>query len=80
MSKEEGELLLTLCQGPGRVSEFTLEFLTIVAWSGWNDIALQAAFRQGLNREVLTEIACHSEPLILDSLIKLAICPPASQL
>lgn len=56
---EVGELLLTLCQGPRRM--FTLKFRTIAAGSGWNDAALKAAFRQGFNPEVLTEMACRDE-------------------
>lgn len=43
-SKEVGELLLTLCQSPHRVSKFALEFHTIIAGSGLNDAALKAAF------------------------------------
>lgn len=40
-SKEVGECLLALRQGPLRVFKFALEFRTIAAESGWNDDALK---------------------------------------
>lgn len=72
-SKEVGELLLMLRQGPRRVSEFALEIHTISAGSRWNNAMLKATFRQGLNPEILMEMACHDEPLTLHTLIELAV-------
>lgn len=45
----------------------------LAAGSGWNEPTLKAAFRQGLNSEVLNELACCNEQLTLDFLIDLAI-------
>lgn len=71
--KEVGEVFLSLTQGPSLVAEYALEFRTIAAGSGWNDLALKGIFHQGLNLEVLTMTAWHDEPLILDFLIDIAI-------
>lgn len=48
---EEGEVskhLLTLSQGNRRAAEYALEFCTLAVGSGWNELALKAAFRRGL--------------------------------
>lgn len=64
---------MTLSQEERHVSEYALEFRTIAAGSGWNSTALKAAFRKGLNSDVLTELDCRDEQLTLDALIDLAI-------
>lgn len=60
-SLEEVEIskqLLAVKQGRRRVVEYALEFCMLAAGSGWNETALKAAFHQGLNPKVLTEISC----------------------
>lgn len=71
--KEVGESLLSIKRGDRRVVEYTLEFCTVEAGSGWNEPALKAMFRQGLCPEVLSKMACQDEHLSLDALIDLAI-------
>lgn len=53
--------------------EYALEFHTIAAQSGWNELVLKTAFRQGLNPELMKKLACQDEQLALDAPIDLAI-------
>lgn len=46
--------------------KYALEFRTLADGSGWNELALKAAFCTGM--------ACHDKELSLDSLIDLVIC------
>ena len=71
--KISGELLSKLHQGNRSVVEYSLEFRTLAASSGWNEAALLVTFRQGLNAEILSEIASKDDDLTLDQLITLAI-------
>ena len=45
-----------------------------MAGSGWNEAALLTMYHQGLNSEILTEMACRDDDLTLDQLITLSIC------
>lgn len=72
--KEIGERILNICQGKRRAAEYALEFLTLAAESEWNEPALKAVFRRGLNESVREEMACRDDEATLDSLIDLAIC------
>ncbi|KAL0200280.1 hypothetical protein M9458_003467, partial [Cirrhinus mrigala] len=44
--------LFRLRQGSTDVNEYTLHFRTLAAASGWNEVALLGAYRQGLNPEI----------------------------
>ncbi len=44
--------LLRLCQGASSTNEYTLQFRTLVATSGWNEAALLSAYRQGLDPHI----------------------------
>lgn len=68
-----GEQLLVVKEGRWRAAEYALAFCMLTARSGCNKIALKAAFRNGLNVEVLKELACREEQVSLNSLIDLAI-------
>lgn len=70
---EASEQLLTLSQANRHTAVYVLEFLTPAAGREWNKPVLKAAFRWGLNEEILTKISCCDELLSLDSLIDLAI-------
>ncbi|KAK3520990.1 hypothetical protein QTP86_002387, partial [Hemibagrus guttatus] len=52
-----GEELCRLQQGKLTVPEYALQFRTLAAKSGWNEQALLAAYRQGLNPQ-----SCVTEP------------------
>ncbi|KAK1795112.1 hypothetical protein P4O66_010292, partial [Electrophorus voltai] len=68
-----GEMLTKLHQGNRSMSDYTHEFHTVAAGSGWNNAALLLTFRNGLNTEVLHELACWDDEFNLDHLIALAI-------
>lgn len=44
--------LFRIHQGSLLVAEYAVEFGTLAAESGWDEVALQAAFRRGLSRQV----------------------------
>ncbi|KAI4890289.1 hypothetical protein NFI96_025570 [Prochilodus magdalenae] len=71
--RSSGELLLQMRQGTRSVAEYSLDFRTVAAGSGWNEPALVVAFRNGLHPDLLKELACRDEGLDLDKLIALAI-------
>ena len=71
--KISGELLAQLRQGDRTVVDYSLEFRTLAASSGWNEAALLVIFRQGLNADLLNELASKDDDLGLDELITLAI-------
>ena len=71
--KISGELLAQLRQGDRTVVDYSLEFRTLAASSGWNESALLVIFRQGLNADLLNELASKDDDLGLDELITLAI-------
>lgn len=68
-----GEKSLIFRQGEKTLSEYALELCTLVADSGWNDLALKAVFCQGLEASILTELTCRDEQYTLDLLMDLAI-------
>lgn len=53
--------------------DYALEFRTVVAGSRWNEPMLKTVFRQGLNANILKEMACRDDSSTLDTLIDLAI-------
>lgn len=71
--KDAAKHLLPLRQGSRSVAEFTIEFRTFAAESGWNDEALQGAFQNSLNDHIKDELVSREEPPDLDQLIALAI-------
>lgn len=68
--RETGEELITMNQVSRCAAKYALEFRT--TRSEWNEPALKTVFHQGLNLEVVMELACCDEQLTLDSLIDLA--------
>lgn len=59
-------------QADWRVVELALDFCMRAAESGWNKLALIAAFRHGLNEDMLTELASWDDEATLDLLTDLA--------
>ncbi|KAK3532671.1 hypothetical protein QTP86_027655 [Hemibagrus guttatus] len=68
-----GEELCRLQQGKLTVPEYTLQFRTLAAKSGWNEQALLAAYRQGLNPQVRLHLAAYKDAIGLERLIQLSI-------
>ena len=58
-------------QGSRSVADYTLEFRTLAADSGWDDIALRSAYRRGLSEE-LKDLLVRDRPTSLNELATLA--------
>ncbi|KAK3544783.1 hypothetical protein QTP86_027479, partial [Hemibagrus guttatus] len=65
--------LMELRQGSEAAANYTIRFRTLAAQSGWNDAALWAVFRTGLNPALQTELACHVEATTLSQFVATAI-------
>ncbi|KAK3552970.1 hypothetical protein QTP86_029624, partial [Hemibagrus guttatus] len=83
--------LMELRQGSDLAADYAIKFRTLVAQSGWNEAALWAVFREGLNPVLQTELACREDATSLTQFIATAIrldnllhehragaCPPVS--
>ncbi|KAK3523122.1 hypothetical protein QTP86_017285 [Hemibagrus guttatus] len=68
-----GQELCKLRQGKLMVTEYAIQFRTLAAKSGWNEQALLAAYRQGLNPQVRLHLAAHEDAIRLERLIQLSI-------
>ncbi len=65
--------LINLTQGNRTAAEFAIEFRTLAAQSGWNDVALKATFHKSLNCDLQTELACKGEGSSYSDFVTLAI-------
>lgn len=71
--EEVGKRLMSLTEGQQSMVEFALIFHTLSSESKCNEPALKAAFWQGLNSNILAELACQDDETTLDSLIDMSI-------
>lgn len=55
--------LLHVSQGIRTAADYAVEFRTLAAQSGFNDVSLKAIFQQSLNLELQAELACKGEDL-----------------
>ncbi|KAL0170543.1 hypothetical protein M9458_035139, partial [Cirrhinus mrigala] len=60
-------------QGNHTAAEYAIEFRTLAAHSGWNDVSLKAIFYNSLNIDLQTELACRRENSSFSELINLTI-------
>ncbi|KAI4901307.1 hypothetical protein NFI96_004115 [Prochilodus magdalenae] len=65
--------LLNIHQGSLSVADYTIDFRTLAAESGWNPEALGALYQQGLNEDLKDELATRDLPNTLEDLYELAI-------
>ena len=65
--RDASRRLLSLRQGSRSVAEFSVEFRTVAADSGWNNESLQDVFLQGLNEAIKDELAARDDPVSLDN-------------
>ncbi|KAK3517673.1 hypothetical protein QTP70_015559, partial [Hemibagrus guttatus] len=65
--------LMELRQGSEAAADYAIWFRTPAAQSGWNDAAIWAVFRAGLNPALQTELACHLEATSLSQFVATAI-------
>ncbi|KAL0152701.1 hypothetical protein M9458_052424, partial [Cirrhinus mrigala] len=76
--------LFRLRQGSSSIHDYTLHFRTLAAASGWNDISLLGAYRQGLNPEIRAAMAIYDDSIGLEPFLlrtthvsqQLAACQP----
>ncbi|KAL0173711.1 hypothetical protein M9458_029679 [Cirrhinus mrigala] len=71
--KDISTQLLQLSQGTRTAADYAIEFRTIAAQSGWNDISLKAVFQKSLNADLQTELACRGEELTFSEFVNLAV-------
>lgn len=69
---EAASKLARLRQGKHSVTEYAILFKTLAASCDWNEGALRAMFREGLNFGIQDEIATHELPKDLEGFIDLA--------
>ena len=65
--------LFSLTQSSRSVAEYSIEFRTVAAESGWGDLELKGIFTRGLSEQLKDELATRDEPPSLEELIALAI-------
>ncbi|KAK3561315.1 hypothetical protein QTP86_030620, partial [Hemibagrus guttatus] len=71
--KDVSTRLLQLSQGLRLAAEYAIEFRTLAAQSGWNDVALKAVFQRSLNIELQAELACKGVDHSFSEYVTLAI-------
>ncbi len=71
--KEAGEELITLRQGNHTAAEYTLDFRTLAAQTGWDNEPLRLFYRKGLNSDLQSELACREEGKTLEEFMDLTI-------
>ncbi len=64
--------LLRLRQGSSSTSDYTLQFRTLAATSGWNEAALLSSYRQGLDPQVRMQMANYDDDIGLESFMQRA--------
>ncbi|KAL0149260.1 hypothetical protein M9458_055494, partial [Cirrhinus mrigala] len=70
---EAASQLAQLIQGSRSVTDYSIQFRTLAAACDWNEAALRARFREGLDEEIQDEIVTHELPRDFDSLVELAL-------
>ncbi|KAK3544072.1 hypothetical protein QTP86_000978 [Hemibagrus guttatus] len=65
--------LMEIHQGSDSAADYAIQFRTLAAQSEWNDAALWAVFRVGLNSALQTELARHVEATSLSQFVATAI-------
>lgn len=70
---EAASLLAQLSQNGRSVTDYSVQFRTLAAVCAWNEAALRARFREGLDDEIQDEIATHDLPHDFDALVDLAL-------
>lgn len=68
-----GEQLYNLKQGKMTIHQYSLQFRTLAAASGWNEASLLTAFRQGLEPKRRLQLAVYDDSYDLERFIQLAI-------
>ncbi len=64
--------LLRLRQGDFTISDYTLQFCTLAAASGWNEAAPRSSYHHGLNPIIRTAISIYDDKIGLESIMQRA--------
>lgn len=70
---EAAAQLARLSQGRRSVTDYSIQFRTLAAACDWNEAALRARFREGLDDNIQDEIVTHELPQSFDTLVELAL-------
>ncbi|KAI3362617.1 hypothetical protein L3Q82_001622 [Scortum barcoo] len=70
--REASRALFNLRQRNRRVMDYAIEFRTLAADSGWNEVAISDAFVSGLNEEIKDHLAPMELPGNFESLVDMA--------
>ncbi|KAI3356674.1 hypothetical protein L3Q82_003362 [Scortum barcoo] len=70
-SRDASRALLSLKQRGRGVIDYAIEFRTLVADSGWNEVSIIDAFVNGLEEEVKDHLAPHDLPTDFEDLVDL---------
>ncbi len=65
--------LICLRQGTSSVSVYTLQFRTLAASCGWNEMVLLTAYHQGLDPQIRTQMAIYDDNVGLESFMQKAV-------
>ncbi|KAK3527895.1 hypothetical protein QTP86_010985 [Hemibagrus guttatus] len=65
--------LMELHQGSDSAADYAINFRTLVAQSGWNEMVLWVVFRKGLSPVLQTELACQEDATSLSQYVATAI-------
>ncbi|KAI3352993.1 hypothetical protein L3Q82_019566 [Scortum barcoo] len=73
-SQDASRALLSLKQRGWRVIDYAIEFRTLAADSGRNEVSINDAFVNGLVKEIKDHLAPHDLPTYFEDLVDLATC------
>uniref|UniRef100_A0A672NT97 CCHC-type domain-containing protein n=1 Tax=Sinocyclocheilus grahami TaxID=75366 RepID=A0A672NT97_SINGR len=65
--------LLSMSQGNHLAADYAVEYRTLAAQSGWNDVSLKAVFQRSLTQELQAELACKGKTSTFSEFVNLAI-------
>ncbi|XP_073669521.1 uncharacterized protein [Paramisgurnus dabryanus] len=71
--RDPGEQLLNLRQGRRTAAEYALTFRTLAAQTNWVEDTLKILFRQGLNQDLQSELACCNEGMSFEEFVAMSI-------
>lgn len=74
--KDISTQILNITQVNCTAAEYAIEFRTLAAQSGWNDISLKAVFQRSPNTELQTELACKRENSSFSEFVTLPLRQP----
>ncbi|MGL5955564.1 MAG: hypothetical protein ACRC0X_03015, partial [Brevinema sp.] len=65
--------LFNIRQGNMSAADYAIQFRTLAAQSGWNEVPLKAAYQAGLSHRLQRELTCRDEGMSLSQYITLSV-------